>query len=79
VHRRLFHVDLGAACPHHHEAIARVPLLEGANVGDDLFGEVSLAFSLLDVGPLKALDVPLIEYRRHGADGFQFALHLIEL
>ena len=42
VHRRLFHVDLGAAGPHHHQAIAAVPLLEAADVGDHLLGEVAL-------------------------------------
>ena len=79
MHRRLLHVDLGAAGPDHDEAIAAVLFLERADVGDHLFGEVALVLALLDVGTLQPLDVALIEDRGHRADRLELAADLIEL
>ena len=79
MNRRLFHVDLGAAGPHHDETVAPVPLFESADVGNDLLREVTLVFPLLDVRALKPLDVPLIEHGGHRADGFKLSPDAIEL
>ena len=75
----LLHEHFGAAGPDHDEAIAAVPLLEGTDVGDHLLGQVALARARLDVGTIQPLDVPLVEDRRHRADGLQFAANLVEL
>ena len=66
------HEDLGAAAPDHDEAIAVVVLLERADVGDDLLGEIACLFlPFLTFGPLEPLDVALIEDRRHRLDRFE--------
>ena len=49
MHRAFLHEDFRAAAPHHHEAAAAVLLLEGADVGNELLGEVLLVLALLDV------------------------------
>ena len=71
VHRGLLHVDLGAAAPDHHEPIAAVRLLERADVGDHLLGQVALVLALLDVRAVEPLHVALVEHRRHRLDRFE--------
>ena len=75
----LLHVDLGAADPDHHETVAAVLRLERTDVGNQLLGEVPLVLALLDVRAVEALDVPLVEHRRHRLDGLELGANLIEL
>ena len=79
MNRRLFHVDLGAAGPHHDETIAPVPFFECADVGNDLLREIALVFPLLDVRALQPLHVPLIEHGGHRADRLELSPDAIEL
>jgi hypothetical protein len=79
VHRAFLHEHLGAADPQHHQAIAAVLGLEGADVGDELLGEVPLVLALLDVRTVEPLHVALVEDGRHRLHGLELRAHLIEL
>jgi hypothetical protein len=48
------------------------------DIGDDLLGEVLLVLALLDVGPVEALHVALVEHRRPRTDLLELGPHLIE-
>ena len=65
--------------PHHDQPVAAVLLLEGADVGDQLLGEVALVLALLDVRAVEPLDVALVEDGGHRLDRFELASHLLEL
>ena len=45
--------------------------LEVADVLAQLLGQVALVLAALDVGPFQALDVGLVEHRRHRLDGLE--------
>ena len=78
VHRAFLHEDLGAAAPHHHQARAVVLLLEVADVGDQLIGEILLVLAFLDVRARQALHVALIEHRGHRLDRLELRTDRIE-
>ena len=79
VHRGLLHVDLGAAAPEHHQAIAAVPLFERTDVADQLVGKITLVLPLLDVGAVEAPDIALIENGGHGRIASSSSFTWIEL
>ena len=65
----------------HHTITRRAQLcfcLEVADVGDQLIGEVLLVLALLDVRAGQALDVALIEHRRHRLDRLELGADRIE-
>ena len=66
----LLHEDLGRGAPDHDEAVAIVCGLEVANVRANLLGQLHLR-AALDVGPVEALDVVLVEGGRHWLDGLE--------
>ena len=66
----LLHVDLGRGAPNHDQAVANVCGLEVANVRANLLGHLHLR-AALDVGPVEALDVVLVEGGRHWVDGLK--------
>jgi len=67
----LLDVDLRAAAPHHHQALAPVLRLEVADVLAQRLRPRTLAGAGLDVDPLQPLDVALVEDRRHGLDAHE--------
>ena len=66
----LLHEDLGRGAPDHDQAVALVCGLEGANVRANLLGQLQLR-AALDVGPVEALDVVLVEGGWHWLDGLE--------
>ncbi len=66
----LLHIDLGRGAPNHDQAVAMVCRLEVANVCANLLGHLHLR-AVLDVGPVEALDVVLVEGSRHWVDGLK--------
>jgi hypothetical protein len=59
VGRRFLHEHFGAAAPHHDEAIEVVVLLERADVGAQLLGEIPLVLAFLHVRAVETLHVAL--------------------
>ncbi len=78
VDRAFLHVNLGAAAPDHHQSIAVVVLLELADVGNDLFGEIPFRRPFLHIRAVEALDIVLIEHRGHRLDRLQLRPDLFE-
>src|SRR6267143_1947818 len=65
--------------PHDDEAIESSALLEGPHVLAQLLGELPLVLAALDVRPLEALDVVLVEGGRHWFDVLQEVLDRLEV
>ena len=53
--------------------------LERANVRNDLIRQIALVLALLDVWAVEALDVTLIEHRRHRLDRLELIPDLLQL
>ena len=53
--------------------------LERANVRNDLIRQIALVLALLDVRAVEALDVTLIEHRRHRLDRLELIPDLLQL
>ncbi len=65
------HKDLRRGAPDHHQPVAAVRLLEVADVLANRLGELQLVRRLLDVRAVEALDVVVVEDRRHRLDSLQ--------
>jgi hypothetical protein len=78
VHRAFRHEHFGAARPHHHQPVAAMLRLEGADVGDELVGQILLVLPGLHVRAAQPLHVALIEHRRHRPDRFHLGPDLVE-
>ena len=75
--RALLEEDLSRAAPDHHLAIGSG--LEGSDVVADLVGEITLVLASLDLGPVEAFDIVLIEDTRHGLNGLEKGANLFKL
>ena len=76
MHGRRLHEDFRRSGPDHHDAVDG--LLEGANVGDNLLGQIALVLAFLHMRAVQPLHVIAVENCRHRLDGFKIRLELFE-